>query len=136
MPTITRIGLTVLAGILSCLLMLMGMFAATRIDFRFGTVLSGLYCALPILSFPSYLLTLTFRRLAPIQVVLAAAFVPVYYALIWRTCSELGTCGNALAVILITLETPRVLAYCGVAICSFAALVLDNRAALRGSSKF
>jgi hypothetical protein len=135
MRTITRKGLTVLAGILSCLLMLMGMFAATGIDFRLSTSLSVLYCALPILSFPIYLLALTFRRLAPIQAVLAIVFVFVYAALNERPCSELEYCGNHLAVVLMTLETPRVLAYFGVAICSLAAFVLDHRPVSRTSSK-
>lgn len=135
MQTVARRILTLFAGILSCLLMLMGMFAATRIDFRLSTVLSALYCALPVLSFPLYLLSLVMRKLALIQAVLAAAFLPVYYALIWRTCSELETCGSFASVFLVTLMTPRALVFLGVAICGVGAWVLDNRPAPRASSK-
>lgn len=133
-PIARRIS-TVLAGILSCLLMLMGMFAATRVDIRMSTALSILYCALPILSFPLYLLSLVIRRLALIQAILAAAFLPVYYALIWRTCSELGTCGGIASALLMTLKTPQAIAFIGIAASSLTALALDSRAALRRNMK-
>ena len=133
---IARGALSVVGLLLSCLLTLMGIFAATRIDFRQNTVLSILYCALPVLSLLIYLLAFVFRKLALLQVILALAFLSVYSALNWRACSELGTCTNILAVVLMTLKTPRVLAYFGVAIFSFAVFMLGNRPVSRAGAKF
>lgn len=129
--TVARRAFTVLALLLCCLVTCSGMLAATGIDFRLNPSLSVLYCALPILSLPLCLLSLVMRRLALIQAVLAATFVPVYSALIWRTCSELGTCGGIASVVLITLKAPQAITFIGVAICSWAAIALDNRATPR-----
>ena len=77
-----------------CLLTLNGLAAVRGLDLRQNTVLSAAYCALPLLSLPLYLLALGVRKLLPLQAVLVLAYIPVYSALNWRTCAELGYCGS------------------------------------------
>jgi hypothetical protein len=118
------LALTVLAGLLCCWVSAYGARSAHSIDFRFNPVLSILYCALPILSFPVFLLSLIVPRIAALQIVLAIAWLPVYSALNWRTCSSFGYCAGVASTVLATLVIPEVLAYFGAAICNVAASAL------------
>jgi len=129
MRRIIRIGFSVVGGLLGCRLALYGLAAVGGIDFHQNTVLSVLYCTLPLLSLPLILFAFAVRRLLPLQVLLALAYVTVYSALNWRTCAELGYCGSVAATVLLTLRTHSVLAYFGAAICSLAAFVVDDRTA-------
>jgi hypothetical protein len=114
------------AGIFSCLLTLYGLAAVRGIDLRQDTVLSAAYCALPLLSLPLYLLALVARRLLLLQTVLVLAYIPVYSALNWRTCVELGYCGSVASVVLMTIATSKVLLFWGVALSSLAAWVVEG----------
>jgi hypothetical protein len=129
------LGLTIFAGLLSCAVALYGLRASRAIDFRQDPALSVLYCVLPLLSLPLYLLALVVRRLAPLQVLIAVAYSAVYSALNWRTCAAWGTCGTVAAVVFTTLKAPSMLAFFGVAICSLGAFALDRRPAQRVPSK-
>jgi hypothetical protein len=127
--TIRRIGLFVLnliAGLLSFGVMGYGLASAVFIDTRFNPVLSILYCVMPILSFPLFLLARLFRKLVALQIVLAMVYVGVYSALNWRTCASLGYCTGVLATVILTMKTLSVLAYFGSIILSIFAGVIEN----------
>ena len=122
---------TIPAGILSLLLTLNGLAAVRGLDLRQNTLLSAAYCALPLLSFPLYLLALAVRKLLPLQAVLVLAYIPVYSALNWRTCAELGTCGSVMSVVAMTILTSKVLLFWGVTLSSVAAFVVERRGSER-----
>ncbi|MGA9063538.1 MAG: hypothetical protein WB341_17985 [Terracidiphilus sp.] len=119
--------LTVLAGFLGCIITGYGLLAVRGIDFHQDTVLSIFYCALPLLSLPVFFLAIQWRKLIPLQAILAIAWLAVYSALNWRTCAALGYCGSVASTVLLTLRTHSVLAYFGMAICSLAAIALRHR---------
>lgn len=120
---------TILAGLFSCLLALYGLVAIRGLDLRQNAVLSAAYCALPLLSLPLYFIALAVRKLLPLQTVLVLAYIPVYSALNWRTCVELGYCGSMASVVLMTIATSKVLLFCGVALSSLAAFVVERSGA-------
>jgi len=122
------LALSTLAGVLSAAVTLYGMYSAYSVDFRMNAVLTSLYCLLPILSFPVFLLVRQPRRSSVLLAILAIAYLAVYSMLNWRTCSELGYCGSVISTVLETLSTFPVLACFGAAIFSFAALLVDRRA--------
>ena len=117
---------TIPAGVFSFLLTLYGLAAVRGLDLRQNTVLSVVYCALPLLSLPLYLLALAVRKLLPLQAVLVLAYIPVYSALNWRTCAELGYCGSIASVVIATIMTSKVLLFWGVALSSAAAFVVER----------
>ena len=117
---------TIPAGVFSCLLTLYGLAALRGMDLRQNTVLSVVYCGLPLLSPPLYLLALAVRKLLPLQAILLVAYISVYSALNWRTCAELGYCGSIASVVLTTITTPKVLLFLGVALSSVAAFVVEG----------
>jgi hypothetical protein len=123
------------AGLFSCLLTLHGLAALRGLDLRQNTLLSLAYCALPLLSLPLYLLALAERKLLPLQTVLVLAYIPVYSALNWRTCAELGICGSVVSVVLMTIATPKVLLFWGVALSSLATFVVERLPRLTRASK-
>ena len=116
---------TIPAGVFSCLLALYGLAAIRGLDLRQNTSLSVAYCALPLLSLPLYLLALAMRKLLLLQTVLVLAYIPVYSALNWRTCAELGYCGSVASVVLMTIATSKVLLFWGVALSSAAAFIVE-----------
>jgi hypothetical protein len=116
-----------LAGILSAGVTLYGVYSANVIDFRQDTILTGLYCLLPFLSFPAFLLVRPAQRSAAMLAVLAVGYVGVFSALNWRTCAELGYCGSVASTVLETLKTRTVLAYFCVAAFRFAAEIVDDQ---------
>ena len=118
---------TIPAGIFSCLLALYGMAALRGLDLRQNTLLSVAYCALPLLSLPLFLLALEVQKLLPLQAFLLLAYIPVYSALNWRTCAELGYCSSIASVALMTIATSKVLLFWGVALSSLAAFVVERR---------
>jgi hypothetical protein len=124
--TIGSLVLTILAGLLSFAVMAHGVFSAVVIDTRFNPVLSVLYCVLPILGFPLFLLGLLFPKLVPLQSVLALAWLPVYSALNWRACASHGYCISVGATVWMTFRTNPVLAFFGVALLSAVALALKT----------
>jgi hypothetical protein len=79
-----------------------------------------------LLSLPLYLLALVARRLLLFQAVLVLAYIPVYSALNWRSCAELGYCGSLWSVVLMTTETSKVLLFWGVALSSVAAFIVER----------
>ena len=117
---------TIPAGLFACLLTLYGLAALRGLDLRQNTLLSVVYCALPLFSLPLYLLAHFARRLLLLQALLVLAYIPVYSALNWRTCAELGYCGSVASVVLMTIATSKVLLFWGVALSSVAAFVVEQ----------
>jgi hypothetical protein len=103
------------------------MAAVRGMDLHENTILSFAYCALPLLSLPLYMLALAVRKLLPLQAILLLAYIPIYSALNWRTCAELGYCGGVASVVLATIGTSKVLLFWGVALSSVAAFVVERR---------
>lgn len=126
---------TIPAGIFSCVLTLYGLAAVRGLDLRQNSLLSVAYCVLPLLSLPLYLLALAVRMLLPLQAVLLLAYVPVYSALNWRTCAELGYCGSEWSVVLTTITTSKVLLFWGVALSSLVAWAVERRGSFDSSKK-
>lgn len=116
---------TIPAGIFSVLLALYGLAAVRGMDLRQNTLLSFAYCALPLLSLPLYLIALAVRRVLPLQAILLLAYIPIYSALNWRTCAELGYCGSVASVVLLTITTSKALLFWGVALASVAAWAVE-----------
>jgi hypothetical protein len=127
MQKLGRVLLLLLAGCFSCVVSLHALWSAISIDYRFFPVLSFLYCALPLLSFPVFLLALAFRKLVVLQAIFAVAWLPVFAALNWRTCAETGYCGSIAATVIRSLMFRFTLAFFAAAICSVAAAALRRR---------
>lgn len=126
---IVRMCVVLLAGMLGCAVTLSGIFSALAVDVHFNPVLSILYCALPILSLPLFLLAFVFRKLIALQAIFAVAYLGVYSALNWRTCASLDYCGSVASTVLMTLRAPSALSFFAVAILGFAATFLDRKQA-------
>jgi hypothetical protein len=122
--------LLALAGILSAGVTLFGIGRSFGVDLRQDTLLSCLYCGLPILCFPVFLLVRPPRRAAVLLSLMALTYLGAFSALNWRTCSELGYCDSLLATVFQTLSTNMVLAFFGVVILSLLAQLADDQSLL------
>ena len=122
--------LLALAAVISLGVSLYGAYSATRIDLRQDTLLSCLYCGLPLLCFPVFVLVRPPNRSAFFISLMALTYLGAYSALNWRTCSELGYCEDMLATVMMTLSTNIVLAFFGIVILQLMALLFDDRSAL------
>jgi hypothetical protein len=116
---------TIPAGVFSCLVTLYGLAAIRGLDLRQNTLLSVIYCALPLLSLPLFVLAFAVRKLLLLQTVLVLAYIPVYSALNWRTCAELGYCGSVTSVVFMTIATSKVLLFWGIALSSAAEFIVE-----------
>ena len=119
-----------LAGILSAGVTFFGIGAAIGIDLRQDTLLSFLYCALPVLCCPVFVLVRPPRRAAVLLSLMALTYLGAYSTLNWRTCSELGYCQSLTATIFQTLSTNMVLAFFTVVILSLLAQLADDQSSL------
>lgn len=119
--------LVAIAGILSAGVTLFGIAAAIGVDLRQDTLLSCLYCGLPLLCFPVFLLVRPRNRSTFFLSLMALTYLGAYSTLNWRTCSELGYCQSVTATVMQTLSTNMVLAFFAVVIVSLMALLIDNR---------
>jgi hypothetical protein len=117
---------TVLAGIASGMVTLYGVYSALAVDLQQDTLLIGLYCLLPILSFPAFILIRPRRRGASVLGIFALAYLAVYSALNWRTCSELNYCSSLLSTVRATLMTRVTLIYFAAVVLSFATAYFDR----------
>ena len=79
-----------LACVLSAGVTLYGIGRCFGVDLRQDTLLSALYCALPVLCFPVFLLVRPRHLAAIVLSLMALTYLGAYSALNWRTCSELG----------------------------------------------
>ena len=122
--------LLALAGVVSAGVTLYGVYLAIGVDLRQDTLLSCLYCGLPLLCFPVFLLVRPQNRSTFLLSLMAITYLGAYSALNWRTCSELGYCQGLLATVMQTLSTNVVLAFFAVVILQLMALLVDDRSAL------
>ncbi len=90
-------------------------------------MLTTVYCILPALCFPTFILVRRARRAAPLLAIGALCFLAAYSALNWRTCAELGYCGSIATTVLVTLKTRIVLAFFAVPIIVWIAQSVDDR---------
>jgi hypothetical protein len=85
-----------------------------------------LFCVLPALSFPVFLLSFkSLRWSVAMHWILAAGYLAVYSILDWRTCSELGYCQGVMRTVLQTLTARPVEGVFAVAVFNLAALFLQ-----------
>src|SRR6266568_2715175 len=126
---ITWVALMTLGGIASAAVTLYGVYSALRVDFRQSPVLIGLYCLLPLLCFPSFLLIRPAERSVALLAIFAFGHLVVYSALSWRTCAELGYCGSILTTVVEILKTRTVLMFFGAAILRIMALYAEDHSA-------
>jgi hypothetical protein len=119
-----------LAGILSAAVTLDGFGRCLGVDLRQDTLLSCLYCGLPILCFPVFLLVRPPRRAAVVLSLMALTFLGAYTTLNWRTCSELGYCQSVVETLFQTLSTNIVLAFFAVVILCLLAQLADDQSSL------
>lgn len=119
-----------LAGVLSAGVTLYGIARSLGMDLRQDTLLSSLYCVLPVLCFPVFLLVRPRHRAAVLLSLMALTYLGAYSALNWRTCSELGYCESITATVMQTLSTNIVLAFFAVVILSLLAQLVDDRSSL------
>ena len=118
------------AGVLSIGVTAYGIWTALAMDLKQDTLLSLVYCGLPALCFPVFLLVRPVQRSAFVLSLMALTYLGAYTTLNWRTCSELGYCDNLLATIMQTISTNMVLAFFGVVIFSLIALLVDDRSSV------
>jgi hypothetical protein len=119
-----------LGGILSAGVTLFGIGRSFGVDLRQDTLLSCLYCGLPVLCFPVFLLVRPPRRAAVLLSLMALTYLGAYSALNWRTCSELGYCESLVETVFQTLSTNMVLAFFAVVILCLLAQLADDQSSL------
>jgi hypothetical protein len=119
-----------LAGTLSAGVSFFGIGRSFGVDWRQDTLLSCLYCGLPIVCFPVFLLVRPPRRAAVLLSLMALTYLGAYSALNWRTCSELGYCDSLIATVFQTLSTNMVLAFFAVVILCLLAQLADDQSSL------
>jgi hypothetical protein len=119
-----------LAAVLSVGVTVSGFTSALGVDLRQDTVLSLLYCGLPILCLPVLLISRPPQRAAFLLSLMALTYLAAYSALNWRTCSELGYCESVTSTVVQTLSTNRVLAFFAVVILILLAQLVDDRSSL------
>ena len=122
-----------IAGIISVAVSIHGVWSILSIDLKQDTVLSCVYCVLPILCFPVLLLVRPQSRSAILLSLMAITYLGAYSVLNWRTCSELGYCESILATVMQTLSTNVVLGFFAVVILSLIAMLIDDRSTFLNS---
>ena len=115
-----------LAAILSAGVSVHGVWSAMSIDLQQDTVLSFVYCAMPVLCFPVFLLVRPASRSTFVLSLMALTFLGTYSVLNWRTCAELGYCQGVIGTVLQTLNTNVMLAFFAVVILNLIALLVDD----------
>jgi len=117
-----------IAGLGSLVISAYGVYAASWTNFYQDTVLVSLFCMLPILSFPVFLLSFrTARWSVALHWISAIGFLAVFSMVEWRTCAELGYCEGLLRTVLVTLSAHPVEAAFGVAVINLAGLLLGAK---------
>lgn len=123
--------LLVVAGVISAGVSLYGVYSAWGMDFRQDTFFTCLFCGLPLLCFPIFILVRPQNRSTFLLSLMAVVYLACYSALNWRTCSELGYCQSLLDTIMQTLSTNAVLAFFAVVILNLIAILVDDHSTFR-----
>jgi len=119
------------AGILSAGVSILGVWSVLAVDLKQDTVLSCVYCVLPILCLPVFILVRPQNRSALLLSLMALTYLGTYSILNWRTCSELGYCESVMTTVMQTLNTSSVLGFFAVVILSLIALLVDDHSSHR-----
>jgi len=119
------------AGILSAGVSILGVWSVLAVDLKQDTVLSCVYCVLPILCLPVFILVRPQNRSALLLSLMALTYLGTYSILNWRTCSELGYCESVMTTVMQTLNTNSVLGFFAVVILSLIALLVDDHSSHR-----
>lgn len=127
--------LLAVAAVVSLGVSVHGVWNAMSIDFRQDTVLTSVYCAMPILCFPVFFLVRPASRSTFLLSLMALTFLGSYSVLNWRTCSELGYCESIMATTMQTLSTDMVLGFFAVVILNLIALLVDDHVGVWGYRK-
>ena len=127
--------LLAIAAVLAAGVSVHGVWSAMSIDMRQDTVLSVVYCAMPVLCFPVFFLVRPASRSTFLLSLMALTFLGAYSTLNWRTCSELGYCDSVIATVMQTLSTNMVLAFFAVVILNLIALLVDDHVGVWGYKK-
>jgi hypothetical protein len=129
--SVRRIGaklFRLIAGAGSTMVSAYGAYLYMGMDLRRDTVAAVIYCLVPMLSLPFFLLSLWRYRSA---LILHAAAVMIFFAaysiLDWRTCAEHGYCSSAAATVWETITSRVSRAVLGVLLANFLALILSSR---------
>lgn len=128
MRRVALIFCRVVTALASLMVSLYGVYQYAGSHMSLHAPLVDLYCLLPLLSFPVFLLSFWFRRPSVIaHWAMAMSYLIVYSMLNWRTCSELGYCIGVAATVAQTLATrPAELTF-GVAILNLFTLLLKSK---------
>jgi hypothetical protein len=95
-----------LTGFGSIAVSMYGLYVYSGANLNLDTLMTRLYCFVPLLSFPVFVLSFWYRRLSiGLHWAMAIVYLVVYSMLDWRTCSELGYCSGVLVTVLQTLLT-------------------------------
>jgi hypothetical protein len=132
---ITWAVLLAVAGVLSVGVSIHGVWSAMSIDLQQDTVLSLVYCAMPVLCFPVFFLVRPANRSTFLLSLMALTFLGAYSALNWRTCSEMGYCESVITTVMQTLSTNMVLAFFAVVILNLIGLLVDDHVGVWGRGK-
>ena len=119
------------AGIISAGVSILGVWSVLAVDLKQDTVLSCVYCVLPILCLPVFILVRPQNRSALLLSLMALTYLGTYSILNWRTCSELGYCESVMTTVMQTLNTSSVLGFFAVVILSLIALLVDDHSSHR-----
>jgi hypothetical protein len=123
--SVTIFMMRAVACVLSVAVGLYGIYSFIAADLRQDTGLVLLFCLLPALTFPIFLLSFRRPRIATAALwLIAAAYLVVYSLLDWRTCAELNYCDGILNNVFRTLSAGPLEACIAVAVFSQAALFM------------
>jgi hypothetical protein len=115
------------AGLLSLAVTGYGVYSFMSADLRRDTAITFLFCLLPALSFPVFLMPSRWmRRVAALEWAMAAGYLAVYSMLNWRSCAELAICNSALMTMRETLATWPVKASFAVAVLQLGGLLMKR----------
>ena len=112
----------------SLMVSLIGVYVYAGSHLSLHALAIDLYCFLPLLSFPVFLLSFGRHRQSVIaHWAMAFAYLIVYSILDWRTCSELGYCSSVAATVVQTLATSRSGLTFSVAVLNLLTLLLKSK---------
>jgi hypothetical protein len=121
-----------IAGLGSLLVSLYGLYSYSGLNVSLDAVPMTLFCLLPMLSFPVFLLSFWRRRLSvAVLWAFALLYLIVYSMLNWRTCAEMGYCTSVASTVLQTLAVFPVELTFAAATINLCALLFSSKARLK-----
>lgn len=116
----------VIAGTASALMTAYGVYLFDGAYFSRDMLVMILFCALPAMSFPVFLLSFRWLRWSvAMHWILAIGYLGVYSMLDWRTCAEREDCQGVISVVLQTLTARPVESAFAIAAFNLVMLLLN-----------